>query len=169
MSPWKIAGMVDGLKALWAKGASASQIAGELGNGLTRNSVISKIHRMGLVSPNSWTANNRGGAGGASKNTGARKPRQRNRHIEQNPQPIGPHGQPPDDALARYEQIDVNRPAGFECSIRDLSDQRCRWPIGHPTAPDFKYCGAGVKAKPYCAFHHRMAYSPPAARARRKA
>ena len=38
---------VELLKKLWADGLSASQIAAELG-GVTRNSVIGKVHRLGL-------------------------------------------------------------------------------------------------------------------------
>ena len=38
------------LKSLWEKGLSASQIAAELGEGVTRNAVIGKAHRMGLSS-----------------------------------------------------------------------------------------------------------------------
>src|SRR5437868_9966473 len=39
---------VELLKALWADGLSASQIAGELG-GVTRNAVIGKVSRLGLA------------------------------------------------------------------------------------------------------------------------
>ncbi|HVG46789.1 MAG TPA: GcrA family cell cycle regulator [Rubellimicrobium sp.] len=45
---------VETLKRMWAEGASASQIAKELG-GVTRNAVIGKVHRLGLsnrVAPN---------------------------------------------------------------------------------------------------------------------
>ncbi len=38
------------LKKFWTKGLSASQIAGELGEGVTRNAVIGKAHRLGLKS-----------------------------------------------------------------------------------------------------------------------
>lgn len=38
------------LKQLWEKGLSASQIASDLGEGVTRNAVIGKAHRMGLAS-----------------------------------------------------------------------------------------------------------------------
>ncbi len=38
------------LKSLWEKGLSASQIASDLGEGVTRNAVIGKAHRMGLSS-----------------------------------------------------------------------------------------------------------------------
>lgn len=36
------------LKVRWAQGKSATQIASELGGGVTRNAVISKIHRLEL-------------------------------------------------------------------------------------------------------------------------
>lgn len=39
---------VDILKAMWAKGHSASQVAMKLG-GVTRNAVIGKIYRLGLT------------------------------------------------------------------------------------------------------------------------
>lgn len=38
---------IEQLKAMWAKGATASQIADELG-GVSRNAVIGKAHRLGL-------------------------------------------------------------------------------------------------------------------------
>lgn len=38
------------LKKLWDKGLSASQIAAELAEGITRNAVIGKAHRLGLKS-----------------------------------------------------------------------------------------------------------------------
>lgn len=40
--------IVHKLRELWAQGLSASQIATRLGEGVTRNSVIGKVHRLGL-------------------------------------------------------------------------------------------------------------------------
>ena len=37
------------LKKLWSEGWSASQIAAEIGGGMTRNAVLGKSHRLGLV------------------------------------------------------------------------------------------------------------------------
>ncbi|SDY61351.1 GcrA cell cycle regulator [Jannaschia faecimaris] len=42
---------VETLKRMWGDGASASQIAKELG-GVTRNAVIGKVHRLGLSNRN---------------------------------------------------------------------------------------------------------------------
>jgi len=39
---------IERLKTLWAQGHSASRIADELGEGITRNAVIGKAHRLGL-------------------------------------------------------------------------------------------------------------------------
>ena len=39
---------VELLKKLWMEGLSASQIAAELGEGVTRNAVIGKVHRLKL-------------------------------------------------------------------------------------------------------------------------
>jgi hypothetical protein len=39
---------VELLKKLWAEGLSASQIAGRLLQGVTRNAVIGKVHRLNL-------------------------------------------------------------------------------------------------------------------------
>ena len=38
---------IDRLKAMWAEGSTASQIAEDLG-GVSRNAVIGKAHRLGL-------------------------------------------------------------------------------------------------------------------------
>ncbi len=41
---------IEKLEKLWAKGLSASQIASQIGDGVTRNAVIGKAHRLGLKS-----------------------------------------------------------------------------------------------------------------------
>ena len=39
---------VERLSTMWLEGRSASQIAAELGEGVSRNAVIGKVHRLGL-------------------------------------------------------------------------------------------------------------------------
>ena len=41
--------IVEPIKQHWIDGKSASQIASLLGNGVTRNAVIGKVHRLGLA------------------------------------------------------------------------------------------------------------------------
>lgn len=40
---------IEQLKTLWAEGYSASAVARTLGDGVSRNAVLSKIHRMGFA------------------------------------------------------------------------------------------------------------------------
>ncbi|GEQ98722.1 global cell cycle regulator GcrA-like protein [Iodidimonas gelatinilytica] len=61
---------IDLLRRLWEKGLSASQIAGEIGDGVTRNAVIGKAHRLGLKSrpsPVKTDSKNKKASGKAAK------------------------------------------------------------------------------------------------------
>jgi GcrA cell cycle regulator len=47
------------------------------------------------------------------------------------------------------------------CSLFELSEQRCRWPISTPGAEDFCFCGnMPLDGVPYCEGHSRLAYRP---------
>ena len=47
------------------------------------------------------------------------------------------------------------------CSLVELAERKCRWPLGDPTSPDFRYCGIqSTGSGPYCAHHGKMAYQP---------
>ena len=50
------------------------------------------------------------------------------------------------------------------CTLFDLTDARCHWPIGDPKQPDFHFCGAAKipePSVPYCDHHVRIAYNKP--------
>ena len=52
-------------------------------------------------------------------------------------------------------------PASSRCSLFELGNERCRWPIGTPGAEDFCFCGnTPIDGMPYCAGHTRLAYRP---------
>jgi GcrA cell cycle regulator len=47
------------------------------------------------------------------------------------------------------------------CSLFELSNERCRWPISTPGAEDFCFCGnTPIDGMPYCVGHTRLAYRP---------
>jgi len=47
------------------------------------------------------------------------------------------------------------------CSLMELGENRCRWPISTPGADDFCFCGnTAHDGQPYCAGHGRLAYRP---------
>ena len=45
--------------------------------------------------------------------------------------------------------------------LEELSDETCRWPIGHPDQQDFYFCGrTSMKDFSYCKLHILYAYQP---------
>ena len=155
---------VELLKKLWADGLSASQIAGELG-GITRNAVIGKVHRLGLS--------------GRAKAPSSSVPRQRKPRAPsmfRAPRPMmrgntalahqPAYDYEPEPELQPIENI---IPIGQRCTLLELDQEKCHWPIGDPGQPDFFFCGGKTNAgTPYCGYHGRVAYQPPAARRDRR-
>jgi len=156
---------VEQLKKLWSEGLSASQIAAELG-GITRNAVIGKVHRLGLS--------------GRAKAPSSAVPRPRKPRAPSHVLRMSRPAMRGNTALARHalavyelepepepEPLENIVPIGQRCSLLELSDAKCRWPIGDPGAQDFFFCGGKpVGELPYCAYHARMAYQPAADRRR---
>jgi len=150
---------VELLKKLWAEGLSASQIAGELG-GITRNAVIGKVHRLGLS--------------GRAKAPSSSAPRPRKPRSASPMVRMSRPAMRGNTALARHalplyeldpepepEPLENIVPIGQRCSLLELSDAKCRWPIGDPGSADFFFCGGKpVGDLPYCAYHARIAYQP---------
>jgi GcrA cell cycle regulator len=161
---------VDRLKVLVAEGWSATQIARELGGGLTRNSVIGKMHRTGLKSAHTRTASaptvKRRAATAAYA---ARKPASAPRVVTGE----GSHT-PRGAALERkLEYITTNTIAQGtwvepvdEAGLAPIpEDQRskshCPWPIGDPRDPGFDCCGRDRerlegKVLRYCETHNDL-------------
>ena len=43
-------------------------------------------------------------------------------------------------------------------TLMELRSDTCRWPVGDPTKPDFRFCGAVAPIdKPYCVCHTHKA------------
>lgn len=47
------------------------------------------------------------------------------------------------------------------CGVRpiDIEAHSCRWPIGDPKSPTFRFCGVEKELGSYCVNHHRIAYT----------
>ncbi len=163
---------VELLKKLWSDGLSASQIAAELGN-VTRNAVIGKVHRLGLSGRAKSAA-----APAAPRNAAPRKaPARAPSHPMSGPAggTRGAHALAPQfvtEAEPEAEQApmpseDVVIPFSERVTIMELREYMCRWPMGDPTSPDFRFCGARSQTGlPYCSYHSRIAYQPAADRRR---
>lgn len=150
---------VELLRKLWLEGLSASQIANTLSNGITRNAVIGKVHRLGLS--------------GRIKASAPSLPRPRSKPIR----PAAPRHAAPavrgNTALAlKAHPVEILEPAPIEdvvipiserVTIMELKEAMCRWPLGDPTSAEFRFCGAKKPLEtigPYCAYHSRIAYQP---------
>ena len=133
------------LKSHFHAGLSCREIAADIG--VSRNAVIGKLTRLSL----------------------SRSPKREERRAEPRSTTRGLKAVPrmqyemlaeiygdaqPFDALAPID--DANR-----CSLLELDDNRCRWPISTPGADDFCFCGnASPDRRPYCPGHARLAYRP---------
>jgi len=130
------------LRELWKKGHSASQIALMLGD-TTRNAVIGKAHRLNLE------------ARAKSKKLTSKVSEQKNINPEVKTERLG--------RKARFKALLLDK--SFEKEnpkkLEELTDDTCRWPIGHPYEENFYFCGRKPMEKfPYCKLHVLYAFQP---------
>jgi GcrA cell cycle regulator len=157
---------VELLRQHWIEGKSASQIASLLGHGLTRNAVIGKVHRLGLAgraksaSPagsHPRPASSRQGAPHAGAPRATSVPPRVVRGATA--LAIAPRARPEAEPEPEpYESVVL--PMSLRVTIVELKEAMCRWPLGDPASPDFRYCGSPTAAGPYCVHHARLAYQP---------
>ena len=131
------------LKELWKKGHTASQIAAMLGN-TTRNAIIGKAHRLNLE------------ARSTSKKSVPKVNNEKNEiKTDNRTQKLG--------RKARFRALLLDK--SFEQEnpkkLEELTDETCRWPIGHPYEEKFYFCGRTPMEKfPYCKLHVLYAFQP---------
>jgi len=139
---------IEHLKSLWQDGLSASQVASALGD-VTRNAVLGKLHRLGLLA--------------SSAGTRPARPRASSlrRRVSRTPK------------ISLPEPVAEPNPFTFEdgrfATVVTVNDRMCRWPIGDPKGKDFHFCGQGPKTGScYCEAHTQRAHQPGPTRRRRK-
>lgn len=135
------------LKAGWEGGMTASQIAEQLGEGVTRNAVIGKAHRLGLEARPSPVK------GGDEAEAAAPAP-----VVAVALAPPAPPAAAPMPARAVAKKP-LRAGKAAKTSLLDLNEKVCKWPIGHPGDADFHFCGKASQAGfPYCTEHCLVAY-----------
>lgn len=120
------------LVTYWSQGLTLNQIASQMGDDVTRNSVVGKVHRMGLEG-------RRVVAFGAAPCRELKAPKM----------PFK------DTFSAETVVMDTFFPSNDQnCTLMQLTNQTCRWPFGDPATENFYFCGAvPVDGKPYCGCH----------------
>jgi len=165
---------VELLKKLWMEGFSASQIANELGEGVTRNAVIGKVHRLklsGRAKPASAaprvrsTPRSSGPRRVASPSAGRPSLGGMMKARSMGPAPmLGATALKIDADLVTEAYVapqvqELFIPVEERLTLLQLNEHTCKWPIGDPLTPDFYFCGQhSEEGKPYCDFHSRRAY-----------
>ena len=150
---------VGALKKLWLEGQSASQIAKQLGGGVTRNAVIGKVHRLGL-------------SGRAAPSQPARTAATTFRTTRPRPAPTVAAAPAQPAAPRRLEAVQPKpiqpvapAPAPIPdlpgtATVMTLGAHMCKWPIGDPSSREFSFCGRRASEGVYCGEHARVAYQP---------
>lgn len=145
----------------WQAGKSAGVIAvvlsEKLNRNVTRNSIIGKVHRLGLM-------------------RNAVRPMERKvRPPRPKPQPRNRPYQLSENArvevtpadLATLAEMAARDPVARITSILELEDSHCRWPVGDPKSSDFGWCGDQVvPGLSYCGPCAARAYQTTAVSAR---
>lgn len=144
------------LRRMWSEGMSASQVARQLGGGLTRNAVIGKVHRLGLSGRE---------APSRPRSLGGRPPGSKTQNRAATATAAAPAALAMAVAAAPAKAAPIivvappARPAEIcedkaSATILTLGEHACRWPIGDPDQGDFGFCGARRLGRgPYCEGH----------------
>lgn len=158
---------IELLKKLHVDGLSASNIAKQLGGGLSRNAVIGKIHRLGIQGQ---------GRGAASAPKGVKPSRPVSaRHLAPSaPREVTARVMPRYiTGVAAAPAIEVNVVPFVETPSvmlpvpeAERCRHHCKWPIGDPMSPTYDVCGRPAalneagRPKPYCFEHLQVGLSP---------
>lgn len=129
-------------------GVTARVIAEELGT--TRNAILGKAHRQGWKkSPGTlqFDVDQR-------LKSRERKPPRPPTRVRAVPAaaPVIPPPAPPPAPVA------PEQPSAHPVTLMQLKARHCRWPLGDPRKPEFRFCGdARIAASPYCEHHRKLA------------
>ena len=130
------------LKELWKKGQTGSEIAKILGT--SRSAILGKVHRLKLESRTT---------------TNKIVPRERNQ-VENKTDNIKYEKL---SRKARFKSLllDKNFEPENPKTLEELTEETCKWPIGHPYEENFYFCGRkSIEKFPYCKLHILYAFQP---------
>jgi len=131
---------IELLRSLFASGLSSREIALEIG--VSRNAVIGKISRLKL----NTGEGRRSAAKGEPK---VRRPARTSQQSIMRALRADPH--------SSAEGVPITD--SHRCSLLELTNRTCRWPISNAADVEFWFCGnEPIDGLPYWAGHARIAY-----------
>lgn len=134
-------GLTERLIELWNGGASATQAAAALGNGLTRNACVAKIDRLRAS-----------GVELRRVQVYVKKP-----PAPRPPKPVAVKAAPAADPRL-LEPLEME---GEPITAMNATRHHCRYGYGEPAEDGFRYCGRAVVPKSsFCENHGRLCHAP---------
>lgn len=159
--------MVEDLKKMWKEGMTTGEIGKKLG--VSKNSIVGKVHRLGLSGRPSPIKKKDEADSAASQSQAsvkekkpapAKKPAASEKKTENQAaaKPAKTEKAPEkENKKKEAEQETYKRPE--KVTVADLDNHTCRWPIGDPKDENFHFCGKRVKlGQTYCEEHSAVAY-----------
>ena len=146
--------LLDELKKRWLAGESASEISCALMThfhvAFSRNAIMGKLYRLGMTNKKS-----RSPTINSDDNV---SPSVRPARLE--PPPRFRPKLPKSPSVANAQFLEALASERRPCSLLQLSNHTCRWPIGDPSTNDFGFCGIAeadmTVSRPYCKFHTQL-------------
>ena len=147
---------VSMLKIMWGDGSTAAEIAKELGEGVTRNAVIGKAHRLKLSGRASPIQTAKKTIKVAKEQSNS-KPRVKAKMVAVEKPKVAPKRTV--SSSPSKQDIEIIKNKGKCIPLAELTERMCRWPIGDPKHEGFGFCGHSKDAGlPYCPEHGQIAY-----------
>ena len=139
------------LKTRWADGASASEIAKEIGQGVSRNAVIGKLSRLKLQRRDVKAAHPGRTRKANEKRHGNFQQPKANAIVAKALQRQAPSFPVEPYDVEDTEGVDVTHLVG---RVEIKIGCQCYWPFGDPLTPEFRFCGKPTNdRRPYCDEH----------------
>lgn len=148
------------LRTLYARGLTASQIANEIGGGLSRNAVIGKANRLGLA-PRKIAPAHRP----RRISTGRRSLKPRSSSTQRL---LPGSGTAPVTYASAVAAVDISHDSPHACGFFDRTG--CHWPLNDPSSlATFLFCNDPLEDgdRVYCRYHTSMGTETSVARKQR--
>ncbi len=171
--------MVEDLKTMWKQGLTTAEIGKRLG--VSKNSIVGKVHRLGLSGRPSPIKKKETPATAPSTPEVKKSTKEKVTKVEKTEkiEPVKEEIKVQPKEEIKVEKtisepvcpIEKAEPKISECqksdfdksaravSLVELDNHTCRWPIGDPKDENFHFCGRKVRiGQTYCDEHSQVAY-----------